>query len=110
MDPSPSALEVGLHGGGTARSRTRLRPKVVADDGFFVREAVRQGMGIGLMPAFLAQQDVLAGRLVRVLPRWTTLTGGVYLVLPSAAHLPRKTAALRDYVVEAFKAKAAAER
>jgi DNA-binding transcriptional LysR family regulator len=53
---------------------------------------------------------VLAGRLVRVLPRWTTLTGGVFLVLPSATHLPRKTSALRDHVVEALKARAAVER
>lgn len=90
-----------------SRGRVRLRPKVVADDGFFAREAVRLGMGVGLLPSFLAQQDVLAGRLVRVLPRWTTLTGGVYLVLPSVTHLPKKTAALRDHVVAALRARRA---
>jgi DNA-binding transcriptional LysR family regulator len=84
-----------------------LRPKLVADDGFFVRQALRLGMGIGVLPVFLAQHDVLAGRLVHVLPRWTTPRGGVFLVLPSMAHLPRKTAALRDYVVEALKAQGA---
>jgi DNA-binding transcriptional LysR family regulator len=95
---------------GATRGRVRLRPKVIADDGFFVREAVRLGMGIGMLPAFLAQQDVLAGRLVRVLPRWTTFTGGVFLVLPSVTHLPRKTAALRDHVVEALRARVAGDR
>jgi DNA-binding transcriptional LysR family regulator len=89
---------------GATRSRVRLRPKVLADDGFFAREAVRHGMGVGMLPVFLAQQDVLAGRLVRVLPRWTMLTGGIFLVLPSTALLPRKTAALRDYVVEVLRA------
>jgi DNA-binding transcriptional LysR family regulator len=72
--------------------------------------ALRLGMGVGPLPAFLAKQDVLAGRLVRVLPRWTALTGGVFLVLPSLAHLPKKTAALRDHVVEALRARAATER
>ena len=39
---------------GATRGRVRLKPKVIADDGFFVREAVRLGMGIGMLPAFLA--------------------------------------------------------
>lgn len=95
--------------GGAPHDRVHLRPRMSADDGFFVREAVRHGMGIGLLPSFLARDDVLAGRLVRVLPRWTTPTGGVFLVLPSVAHLPKKTAALRDHVVEALRARAAAE-
>ncbi|WP_437675944.1 LysR family transcriptional regulator [Sorangium sp. So ce131] len=89
--------------GGVSGAGARLHLRLVADDGFFVREAVRHGMGIGLLPAFLAQQDVLAGSLVRVLPRWTTPMGGVFLVFPSGRHLPKKTIALRDHVVEALR-------
>ncbi|WP_437965986.1 LysR family transcriptional regulator [Sorangium sp. So ce260] len=85
-------------------SRARLRVRLVADDGFFAREAVRHGVGIGFFPAFLVQQDVLAGALVRVLPRWTMPMGGVFLVFPSGRHLPKKTVALRDHVVEALRA------
>lgn len=84
-------------------ARARFRVRLLADDGFFAREAVRHGAGIGLLPAFLVHQDVLAGALVRVLPRWTMPMGGVYLVFPSGQHLPRKTVALRDYVVEALR-------
>ncbi|WP_437810066.1 LysR substrate-binding domain-containing protein [Sorangium sp. So ce1078] len=87
-----------------SRARARLRVRLVADDGFFAREAVRHGVGIGLFPAFLVQQDVLAGALVRVLPRWTMPMGGVFLVFPSGQHLPKKTVALRDHVVEALRA------
>lgn len=94
---SPFSLE------GVSRSQAKLRGRLLADDGFFVREAVRHGAGIGLLPTFLAQQDVLTGRLVRVLPRWTTPTGGVFLVFPSGQHLPKKTVVLRDHVVEALR-------
>ncbi|WP_437595083.1 substrate binding domain-containing protein [Sorangium sp. So ce1000] len=86
-----------------SRARARLRARWLANDGFFAREAVRHGVGIGLLPAFLVQQDVLAGALVRVLPRWKAPTGGVFLVFPSGQHLPRKTVALRDHVVEALR-------
>ncbi|AKT40225.1 LysR family transcriptional regulator [Chondromyces crocatus] len=85
-----------------ALMRARLQVRLTADDGFFAREALRHGMGIGLLPSFLAQQDVLAGKLVRVLPRWAAPTGGVFLVRPSGQHLPRKLLALRDHVVEAL--------
>jgi hypothetical protein len=75
---------------GISRVRIRLRTKVIADDGFFVREAARLGMGIAILPVFLAQQDVLAGRLVRVLPRWRIVAGGVFLVLPSVTSHERR--------------------
>lgn len=102
--PGPFSFE------GASRVRVDIHPKIVADDGFFVRELVRLGAGIGMLPAFLAEHDVLAGRLVRVLPRWVTLRGGVYLVLPSVTHLPKKTAALRDHVIAALEVRAKAER
>jgi DNA-binding transcriptional LysR family regulator len=95
---SPFALDEVSH------VRARLRLRIVADDGFFVREIVRHGMGIGLLPTFLTHQDVRDGRLVRVLTRWTVPMGGIYLLYPSARHLPRKTVALRDHVMEALRA------
>ncbi|EYF03194.1 LysR family transcriptional regulator [Chondromyces apiculatus] len=84
-----------------AKTHTRL----LADDGFFAREAVRQGMGIGLFPSFLAQQDVLTGKLVRVLPRWTLPTGGIFLVYPSGRHLPKKMVVLREHLTDALRAR-----
>src|SRR5512143_1872669 len=43
-------------------------PRMVCDDVLFVRDAVRAGAGVGLLPTFVAEPDVLAGALVRVLP------------------------------------------
>lgn len=71
----------------------------------FVREALRQGAGIGFLATFLAQQDVLAGRLVPVLPRWAMPTGHIYLVYPSNRHLPKKMVVFRDHVIAAIRAR-----
>ncbi|MFT3769433.1 MAG: LysR family transcriptional regulator [Minicystis sp.] len=90
---------------GVTRVHLPLRPRIIAEDGFFVREALRHGAGIGILPTFLAQQDVLAGRLVRVLPRWTIPTGNIYLVYGSSQHLPKKMAAFRDHAIAALRAK-----
>lgn len=78
----------------------RNRPRIVADDMLFVREAVRAGCGLGLLPSFLAQEDVAAGRLVRVLPRTAQTVGALYLVHPPSQHVPKKITAFRDFLLE----------
>lgn len=77
--------------------------RLECDDMSFARAAARAGSGIGILPTFLAEADVAAGQLVRVLPRWNIRSGSVYFVCPSAKKIPRKVAAFRDFIVEALK-------
>ncbi|WP_242333488.1 MULTISPECIES: LysR family transcriptional regulator [unclassified Anaeromyxobacter] len=76
------------------------RARIVCDDLLFARDAVRAGAGIGLLPSFVAEPDVVAGRLVRILPRHERLAGALHVVTPAAKHVPRKVSAFRDLVVE----------
>ena len=73
------------------------KPRVLTDDMLFVREAVRAGSGLGVLPAFLAQSDVTEGRLVTILPRVTLPGGRLYFVHPPAEHVPRRVTAFRDF-------------
>lgn len=75
-------------------------PAVVGDDMLFVLEAVRAGAGLGMLPTFLAQPELAAGGLLRVLPRVSALAGTLYLVHPAARRLPRKVTAFREYLLE----------
>ncbi|MEO6420504.1 MAG: LysR substrate-binding domain-containing protein [Polyangiaceae bacterium] len=77
--------------------------RIQCDDMFFVREALRHGSGIGMLPSFLADGDVSGGHLVRVLPRWNVPTGQLWLIYHGAVHLPRKVLAFRDFVLDALK-------
>jgi DNA-binding transcriptional LysR family regulator len=83
-------------------------PRIVCDDLLFARDAVRAGAGIGLLPTFAAEPEVVAGRLVRVLPRFERAAGHLHVVTPAAKHVPRKVTAFRDLVLELLKARGAA--
>ena len=83
----------------TIEPRGRLR----CDEMAFAREAVKNGGGVGQLPTFLAESEVLAGRLVRVLPRWSIATGSVWFVSPTAKQQPRKVSAFRDFLAESLK-------
>jgi len=99
----PGALRVPA-----ARAALPHGARVVCDDLLFARDAVRAGAGIGLLPAFIAEPDVVAGLLVRILPRLEQPAGFLHVVTPAARHVPRKVTAFRDLVVELLRARSAA--
>jgi DNA-binding transcriptional LysR family regulator len=75
-------------------------PRLAGDDFFFIREALRAGGGIGILPVFLASHDVRAGTLVRVLPQWSEKRGMLSLVYPQTKQMPRKLEVFRDFLVD----------
>jgi DNA-binding transcriptional LysR family regulator len=75
-----------------------------ADDFGYVRAAVLAGGGIALMPRLVCAKDEAAGRLVRVLSGFEAKGAGLYVLYPSAAHVPARVTAFRDFVAAAFDA------
>jgi DNA-binding transcriptional LysR family regulator len=82
------------------RKKVTLRPRVICDDTYCLRELTRQGAGVGSLPSFLGDADVANGLLVRVIPRFRQQLGGVYVVHPGRKHLPAKVTAFRDLLLE----------
>ncbi len=97
----PQKLQVGSPRSGSLKVAQRGR--IVCDDMLFVRDAVRAAAGLGLLPTFVAEPDVAAGTLVRVLPRLERPAGYLHILTPGARHVPRKVTAFRDLVVELLK-------
>ncbi len=85
-------------------SGSSVKARVIGDDILFVYRLAIAGVGLGLLPTFLTREDVEAGRLIRVLPRFSLRSGALYLVHPPAQHVPRKVTAFRDYLVAHFAA------
>lgn len=83
-----------------------LRPRFRCDEFVFLRTLLRDGVGVGPLPSFVAEPDVVSGALVPVM-RHERLrgSGGVFLVYPSSGSVPRKVTAFRDFVVERLQAR-----
>lgn len=60
-------------------------PALSANDANAVYRLARAGAGLALIPEFLASQDLVDGRVVRVLPEWEAPAIGVYAVWPPNA-------------------------
>lgn len=89
------------------RPAAERSPRITCDDLLFVRDAVRAGVGVGLLPTFVAEPDVVAGTLVRIVPKLERSAGSLYIVTPAAKHVPGKVAAFRELVLELLRTRAA---
>jgi DNA-binding transcriptional LysR family regulator len=81
-----------------------VRARMSGDDFSYVRATTLAGAGVALIPRIVCARDEAAGRLVRVLPRYAAKGATLYLLHPSAAHVPARVAAFRDFVAAAFAA------
>lgn len=64
--------------------------------------AALAGAGIAGLPSFMVVSALREGRLERVLPGWVGASLALYAALPTRKHLPARTRALVDFLVEAF--------
>ena len=75
---------------------------IKADNGDIIRLAAVCGAGIAFQPGFIVDEDIAAGRLVRVLPGWHSPEMGVYAVYPSRKHLSAKVRTFVDFLARAL--------
>lgn len=82
---------------------------VFLDTTLAVREAVRQGIGLSVLPDYALDDDLATGRLIQVLPQWHLPEGGIHAVFPSARFRPVKVRAFVDVLESQEKARYASE-
>lgn len=77
-------------------------PRIVCDDFAFMREALREGAGLGFLPTFLARPAVATGQLVQVLPGLCKSGGRLVLLHPNTLQPSSRLIAFRDFLLEVF--------
>ena len=65
-------------------------------------EALREGVGIGRIPTFVAGPDLKVGNLVRILESYHIPDHTFYAVFPERQYLPAKVRAFLDFAIEYF--------
>ena len=81
-----------------------VRAQLAGDDFGYVRAATLAAGGVALLPRVLCAKEEAAGTLVRVLPAFSAKGADLFVLYPSAQHVPARVAALRDFIAAAFRA------
>ncbi|MFM0738127.1 LysR family transcriptional regulator [Paraburkholderia xenovorans] len=96
MSVLPHPLTLELQRGSGAKKSVRCASALTINTADAARAATLSGGGFGLLTDFSIAADVKAGRLVRVLPEWTTVPAGIHAVFPPTRYPPAKVLALID--------------
>lgn len=64
--------------------------------------AALAGLGIAGLPSFLVESALRQGTLERVLPQWRLESLTIYAAMPTRQHVPARTRAFVDFLVQAF--------
>lgn len=85
----------------------RVTGGLQVNNGDVLREAALAGIGIALLPSWSVAEDLAAGRLRRLLPKWqvtpTTFDHGIYAVYQRSRQIPPKIRVFVDYMVQALR-------
>ena len=79
-----------------------IEPKLQSSDMETMKDAAVAAHGIVSLPAYVVQEEVVAGSLVRVLPGWITQKAQISLLTPPLRSQLPSVRALIDFLVEAF--------
>lgn len=68
-----------------------------------IMRAAELGLGIAILPDFVARTPIKEGRLVPLLQEFLTNNSGIYAIYPERRYLPAKVRTLVDYLSQWFK-------
>lgn len=86
--------------------KVAIKPKFFLSNALAMRSLTRAGLGCSLLASWVAEEDLKAGRLVRVLPNYE-MTGSdfqysAWLLYPSRNYIPAKTRIFVDFIKQKF--------
>jgi DNA-binding transcriptional LysR family regulator len=85
---------------GTAMETVQVRSDLRSNFGYALLNAAIEGRGIIYEPSFLVHQALRDGRLVRVLPDWTSAEYSLFAIYPNRRFLAPKVRSFIDFLVE----------
>jgi DNA-binding transcriptional LysR family regulator len=92
---------------GADGSEIAVRPQgpLLANSGEALLHSVRAGLGIAVLPDFIIDADLAAGRLEAILTEWRWPPIALHLVTPPGTLRPARVTALIDFLAARFSAK-----
>ena len=84
----------------TRREDISLNPRLLVTDWDVLESALKDDLGIAVMPAFMCNKAIRAARLERVLPAWSPPPTPLHIVYPSTRHLSPTVRSFIEFVQE----------
>lgn len=100
---APDLQHWTLEGAGGEEEAVTVRWRMALSHVFALRDAVCAGFGVGVLPAFLADELLAAGRLVRVLPGWAPRAAEAAALLAPGRTRSPALARLVEFLAAEFK-------
>jgi len=94
-----SSKEIQLFHRKGAEETLRISPVLISEGLTSVFEATRSGLGVAVLPDWLIDKDLKAGRLVRLLPQWKTKDVPIHVVYAAQRLQPTRVSAFIDFAV-----------
>jgi len=94
-----SAKEITLFGRDGVEQTLRISPVLISEGITSIREAVRDGLGVALLPDWLIKDELDSGELVQVLPKWKAKDLPIHVVYAGQRVLPTRVSAFIDFAV-----------
>jgi DNA-binding transcriptional LysR family regulator len=92
-----------LNGPNAATTTVSFDPVLISSDFTILIRAAAAGLGIGLLPAEVVEDEIRAKRLIRILPDWHSEEVTVHLVFATNRGIVPAVRVLIDYLAEHFK-------
>jgi DNA-binding transcriptional LysR family regulator len=82
--------------------RAKIHPYLKASTGEFLKDAAVEGLGIILLPSFIAYKEIERGALVQILKEYEVPQMDAYAIYPQTRHLSQRVRAFVDFLVKRF--------
>ena len=79
-----------------------IKGSFCSNNGDVLSQAASQGVGITLLPNFIVEKGLAAGRLVKVLENYERAPLTLFALYPSRQHVPAKTRRFLEYLLDNF--------
>lgn len=94
-----NAKEITLFDRDGVEQKLPIEPVLISEGVTSIREAVRDGLGVALLPDWLIKDELVSGELVQVLPKWKAKDLPIHVVYAGQRVLPTRVSAFIDFAV-----------
>lgn len=83
-------------------NKIKIHPYLKATTGEYLRDAAVKGLGIILVPSFIAYREIESGALIPLLGGYLSPQLDAYAIYPQTRHLSQRVRAFVDFLVQRF--------